>query len=370
MFLRLILIFFAASFGLWACQPASAPSSPDEASSRRARIDSLLSAYHRLGQFNGTALVSDGQGMVYQTALGIGNVETEAPLEVESRFYLASVAKQMTCMAIMLLEDRDSLGFDDPIQRYFPSLPPWATEVTIRHMMTHTSGIPDYYEMDIPRPGFTNEDVFQALQQVESLDFPPGTDYAYSNSAYVLLSMIVDRASGMTFKQFMESQVFEPLGMEHSVVLDAASPPVTDRVLGYTLELEKDDYQYRTTGGGGIFSNVEDVYKWSQGLDAYTLLPAEKLLQAYEPVRLANDSLSYYGFGWRISKAVPGLVQHSGSLNGFRTFIRRQLDKKNCIILLTNHSNPWLSEIVDQVSNVLNDMPYELPSKKDALSPS
>lgn len=319
------------------------------------KIDALMQQHHMDAKYNGTILVADDGEVIYKAAFGIANIEAKIPMELSSQFYIASVAKQMTCMGIMILTEEGKLTYDDKISTFFPDLPDWADEVSVRNMMNHTSGIPDYYEMNVPRPGFTNDDVYEALLKVDTLDFPVGSDYSYSNSAYVLLSMIITEASGLSFGEFMEQKIFQPLEMGNSLVYDQSVPEMPKRAIGYTLDLKKDDYQFFTTGGGGIFSNIEDIFKWDQALYTDVLISQESLKEAYRPVKLTNDSLSYYGFGWRLDKEDPNIVQHSGSLNGFRTYIRRELDRKHTIILLTNHSNSWLSDIQEEIAQVLNN---------------
>lgn len=358
-FIRIITLLLLAS--VFSCQSevSQTGEKPDNGkviiNETAEKIDALLSSYHDSSKYNGTILVADQGELIYKAAFGVASVEKEFPMAPESQFYLASVAKQMTCMGIMILENEGKLDFDDKIRIFFPDLPSWADKVSVRNMMNHTSGIPDYYEMDVPRPGFTNDDVYQALLDVEKLDFPVASAYSYSNSAYVLLSMIIIEVSGQSYGEFMQKKIFEPLGMTNTLVYDQQTPEMPTRAIGYTKTFEIDDYQYFTTGGGGIFSNVEDVFKWDQALYTDQLIPNGKIQDAYQPATLTNDSLSYYGFGWRLDKDAPNLVQHSGSLNGFRTYIIRQLDTQTTIILLTNHTNTWLSDILNDIGKIIEN---------------
>lgn len=356
-------LFFLLLVG-WLLCPACTSPHQDKAPQqdpREAEIARLMAQYHEAAKFNGTALVAEKDHIIYRQAWGVADVEQGIPLEPTTQFYLASVAKQFTCMAIMMLEAEGKLSVDDYIRRFFPDLPVWADSVRLRHLMNHTSGIPDYYDLGIARPGFTNADVYDALLKVDKLDFTPNSQYAYSNSGYVLLSMVIERVSGQSFKQFMESRIFQPLNMKHSLVFDAQTPPIPGRAIGYTPDLKRDDYQFYTTGGGGIFSNVDDLFLWNRALYTDQLISQQKLQQAYTPATLADGTLSHYGFGWRIDPENPQVVQHSGSLNGFRTFIRREMDKQYCIILLTNHSNDWLEEIVMKLVDILHSKQQALP---------
>jgi len=268
-------------------------------------------------------------------------------------FYLASVSKQFTATAILLLLQEGKIGLDDKIIQYLPELPPLCEGISFRNLLNHTSGIPDYYEFAELHDGFTNEDVLNALATIDSLEFQPGDRYKYSNSGYVLLSILVNRISGESFANFLKENAFKKAGVKHTTVFDELAGPLENRSIGYGQDSTITDYRFRTTGGGGIFSNAEDLYKWHLALTSHKILKSEIQQLAYEPTILYNDSTVYYGFGWNIDPVNPYHVFHGGDLEGFRTFFDRYLDQKIIIILLSNNSSDKLPEMSDEIYKIL-----------------
>lgn len=293
---------------------------------------------------NGTLLMAEKGAIIYQRAQGVQDVRTGKQLEIGTSFYLASVAKQMTAMTLLMLDEDGTLSLDDSLSDFFPELP-YADSIQIRHLLTHTSGIPDYYTMGKFHDGMTNAEVVQALLEQPQLDFTPGSAYSYSNSAYVLLSMITAKASGMSYREFVQQRIFDPLEMRQSVVFDETQPEIPNRAVGFTAEGEVADYDAYTTGGGGIFSTVGDVLKWERALYTEKLISQDLMRQAYMPVSLTNGEVSYYGYGWRLVEGMPERVLHTGGLAGFRTILLRDLETEWMLIILTNNTNENLEEL-------------------------
>jgi CubicO group peptidase (beta-lactamase class C family) len=333
------------------------------ASEKADKIDKLMTYCYENGTFNGTICIAENRKIIYQKAFGFADFETGLKLQTDYAFYLGSVAKQFTTMAIMILKEQGKLSYEDPLAKYFPEFPNYADNVTIRNLMTHTSGVADHFSLGANRPNLTNNDVLELLVQQDSLNFKPGEKYSYSNGGFVLLSMIVAKASGAPFHVFMKENIFGPLGMTHSLVFDESKPDIDKRAVGYNMLGEKDDYNILTTGAGGIYSNLEDLYIWDQALYAPKLVDQATLDEAFQPFKLTNDSLSYYGYGWGISEDESGKrVSHSGGLAGYRTYIERDLGNKNTIILLTNHGDAFaLGGIRIALRNILNNKEYQLP---------
>ena len=322
-------------------------------STKAHKIHELLLESNKNDEFSGTALIAHDDS-VYTFSLGFSNAQEKTEMKTSDVFYLGSLAKQFTGMAIMLLVDQGKMAFDDPITNFYDSLPAFCNAITVRNMLNHTSGLPDYYGMGIFKPGMTNGMVVEAMHNLDSLSFKPESRYSYSNSAYVILSEIVEKVSGDSFADFLKKNVFEPLEMESSLVFDQMEPMIQNRVKGHTQNGEPNDYDAYTTGGGGIFSNVSDLYKWVRALDNSNLVKNEIDKEAYTPFKLSNDSISYYGFGWRLNMEDPEIVQHSGSLAGFRTYLYRNRSNGTVIILLSNYTNN-VSELKSELIKVLNE---------------
>ena len=317
------------------------------------RIDSLMSLKHQAGEFNGTILVATKGKVKFRKAYGIA--EKDRPLKGDTPFYLGSLAKSFTAMAVMMLAEKKKLTYDDKVAGYFPELPDFMGEITIRNLLNHTSGLPDYYAMGKYQDSMTNDMVLKVILDLNKLDFQPGEQYAYSNSGYVLLSLLIERVTKDSFRKFLKWRIFDPIGMEYSEVFDGTQAKMEGRARGHTTAGERDDYNALTTGAGGIYSMVDDLFLWDQALYTTNLVKRETLAEAYSPARLNNGEPSYYGFGWVLEARNPKVVQHSGSLAGFRTFLYRDTDKKNTVILLSNFTND-VSAIKEEIVKIINSL--------------
>ncbi len=305
---------------------------------RKERIGELMTELYRKGDFNGTILVAEKGNIIYDTAFGFGNFTTREPLNDSSSFYLASVSKQFTAMAIMILKEQNKLSYNDTLTKYFPEFPAYANKITIRHLLTHTSGLADYLSMDnLYKPGLNNEEVLNTLVTQKKLNFYPGDRFSYSNSGYVILAMIVERVSGKPFNVFMKEYIFDPLGMKNTLVFDKSKPAIRNRAVGFNKNGDLDDYEILTAGDGGLYSTTHDLFLWDQSLYHNKLVDSSTLAEAFHETKLNNGSLSNYGFGWVIARdAKNKIVSHNGGMNGYRTMIYRDMKNRNSIIMLTN----------------------------------
>lgn len=325
------------------------------------QIEDLMIRYNELGEFNGSILIVEEGDLVYENTLGFANFETREPLDSEMPFYLASLAKQFTAMGIMMLVEEKKISYEDEINRFFPLIPDLYKNITVHQLLTHTSGVKDYFKLNIMKSGLKNIDVYEGLVNTKQLNFHSGSKYQYSNSGYVLLAMIIQIASGQMYENFMDDRIFIPLNMSHSYVLTERTKQI-NYVKGYTAKLKPNDYNLFTYGDGGIFSTASDLLKWHNALQNNTLVSSKSLLEAYTPVELANGQKRRYGYGWEIGNNLYGkLVFHTGGLAGYRTYIERQLDSSNVIIILTNTSNSHILEIRNKLVKILDERPYQLP---------
>ncbi len=286
---------------------------------------------------------------IYSKCFGLKNLDTGAKINSNSDFYLASVSKEFTTMAVMILHDRRLLNYDDPVDKYLTGLPACCNKITIRNLMTHTSGLPDYYALlgyNHNFSGITNRDVWNILLKLDSLNFKPGTKFEYSNSGFVLLSMIVVKVSRQAFGRFMKKNIFDKLGMKNTLVVNTDTKIIKDRAVGYskdsTGQYRIDDYNQYTTGAGGIYSNVNDLYKWDQGLYTNKLVKRSTLEEAFTRQSLNNGTKIDYGFGWFIGRFKSGMLTgikyeyHTGALDGFRNIILRIPQLRFSCIVLSN----------------------------------
>ena len=306
------------------------------------RVDTLLREYD--GEVPGASVLvlRDGRA-VHRASYGMADLEARTRVTPRTNFRLASVSKQFTAAAIEILAERGALSYDDPVTRFLPSLPPYAREITIRQLLTHTSGLPDYEDL-IPAAAteqVSDLDVLQMLEKTAGPDFAPGSRYRYSNSGYVLLGLVAAKASGISFPAFLKSAIFDPLGMRETTVSNIAH-----RAYGYA---KKDGAWVRrdqsitsaTLGDGGIYSSIDDLAKWDDALAHARLLRPETLALAFTPATATDDPAVRYGFGWRISEhRGRRTLWHSGETTSFRNVIVRFPDERLTVIMLTNRDDP------------------------------
>jgi CubicO group peptidase (beta-lactamase class C family) len=334
-----------------------------------AQVDGLFTDWNG-GNTPGAGLlvIRDGKVLI-KKAYGLANIETKTPITPDTCFLLGSVTKQFTAMAVMLLAERGQLRYDDPLAKFFPQFPPYAQKITVRNLLNHTSGLPDYealfveqglIEKDWPRSVKTTrsrfeptaKDALNLLARQPNLLFEPGTKFEYSNSGYVVLAQIIEKASGQSYAQFLKQNIFKPLGMKRSYVYDESRPNIPGRAASYTMK----DGTYREIdytplnaiyGEDNVFTTLNDLVKWEQALSSTKLIKAETLQQAFSSGVLTDGSRTGYGYGWFIGETL-GLkyVGHSGGWLGFANIIRRYPDYRFTVVLLTNYEKFRLGDTV------------------------
>lgn len=354
---RAILVVLSAAV-LFSC------SDGERLPAKSAELEKLMKFCYENGMFNGTVLVAEKGEVIYKDAWGYADLESGRELINASPFYLASVSKQFTCMGIMILHEQGKLSYDDPLSKFFPEFPDYANEVSIEHMMTHTSGIPDHFALGSYKPDLTNQDVLELLIKVDTLNFEPGDRFSYSNGAYVLLSMIAEKVSALPYHLFMKEYIFDPLGMHHTLVFDHSKPVIENRAIGFNGAGDKADYNLLTTGAGGMYSTVEDMFLWDRALHEGKLVPAATLKKAYTPYTFNDGTKSDYGYGWGIRKDELTLtVSHSGGLAGFITYIQRELNTENTLVMLTNNGGggTYLQSILPSIDSILQEKSFTMP---------
>lgn len=323
-------------------------------------IDALFDEYRHPHVPGASAMVIQAGRVLYEAACGLANLEEAVPSTTHTNYRLASVTKQFTAMAIMLLAERRQLAYDDPVSKFFPAFPPYGQQITIRHLLNHTAGL-IAYEQVIPEhraTPLTDQDVLDLVQQQTQTCFAPGSEFRYSNSGYALLALIVERVSGISFAAFLKKHIFEPLRMNNTVAYEPGVSVVHNRAYGYTQRdhrFERTDQSLTSSvlGDGGIYSSVEDLNKWDQALYTTQLVGAETLDQAFTPGVMLPDQDGGYGFGWFIGayRGVP-MVWHYGETIGFRTIIARFRRQRVTVIALTNRSEGDPSEIVHRIADL------------------
>ena len=360
----------AALLALVLAVPVSLAGQAPRAAAPSARIDDLLARSVRAGGPGAAVMViSDGR-VVHQKGYGLADVKSRRPITEHTTFDLGSVSKQFTAMAIMMLAERGTLSYSDRLSTFFPELPAYASGITVRHLLTHTSGLPDYMEVfeGGPPEGIGREpssrDVITMLARIPRPDFAAGERFEYSNSGYVVLAQIVENVSGMSFPAFMKANVFDPLGMRSTIVSDRIQAASPNRAVSYDASwrfgwsYRDADYTplNRIYGDGNVNSSLQDMYAWVRALDDESLVKRPTLAHAFAPARLNDGTRSDYGYGWRIlSWHGRPVLQHGGAWAGFRTNIVRVPSARLTIVVLSNVKTFKVAEVARTIAGYYLD---------------
>lgn len=303
------------------------------------------------------AVVKDGK-VVTAKGYGVANVELDVPATENTVYQLASITKQFTATAIMMLVQEGKLGLDDKISSKLPDLPAAWSEVTIRQLLTHTSGIKDYAGTD-GAERHPSEDMTQAailnLVATAPLNFPSGSKYNYSNTGYFLLGMLIEKLSGKSYGEFLNERIFQPLGMSATRFNDA-KVVIKHRATGYTFQknvLQNASFvsPSKPFSAGGLVSNIADMIKWDAALNGEKLLPRATLESMWVPTKLTGGTDSDYGFGWGIQKKNGHrILAHNGGIDGFGTTIVRLPEDKLTVIVLANSDGARTDRIAMEIA--------------------
>jgi CubicO group peptidase (beta-lactamase class C family) len=312
-------------------------------------------------------LVRQNGQTIFQRGYGVRDLRTSARIDAQTDFRLASFTKQFTAMAIMLLVHDGKLRYDQRLTEILPDFPAYGEGITVRLLLTHTSGLPDYEELMKPDTWtaahqIQDAEVLGILKQQTAGKFAPGKSWAYSNSGYVVLGSIVAKVSGEPFGQFLAERIFRPLHMTHTLVYVNGTNTVPNRAYGHTKQgdhfIETDQSPTSATlGDGGIYSNLEDLAQWDRALESQALLNDAEMRPALTPVRLNDGSEPHwpanrnddnlhpgqpvaYGFGWFLDpfERRPRMW-HTGSTMGFRTVIERFTRERLTIVVVCNRTD-------------------------------
>lgn len=298
---------------------------------------------------------------IFECGYGAADLATMRPIDARTNFRLASLTKQFTAMAVMLLVRDGKLSYGTALTDIFPDFPEYGRGITVRNLLQHTSGLLDYeslmpgYDPGAPHddiPQIQDEEVLELLKRQTTTKFPPGTRWDYSNSGYVLLGLIIARVSARPFDEFLQERIFRPLGMEGSVAYRKGKNDVANRAFGHSMRQgawRRTDQSptSATLGDGGVYSSLADLARWDQALREHALLGEEEMQAALTPVRVAEGSVvepggahAEYGFGWFLNpyKGHPRMW-HYGETIGFRTAIQRFTADGLTVIVLCNRSD-------------------------------
>lgn len=304
-------------------------------------------------------VIKDGR-VAFEHGYGVTDLRTLRPIDGRTNLRLASLTKQFTAAAVMLLARDGRLRYEDSVAGIFPDFPEYGRAVTIRHLLNHTSGLPDYedlmppYDSAIPVEQVQIKDsgVFNLLKGEEAGRFAPGSRWAYSNSGYVLLGLVVEKISGRSFAEFLRERIFVPLEMTNTVAYERGKSDVANRAYGHSRK--EDRWQETdqsptsaTLGDGGVYSSLADLAKWDEALRRHSLLSEAEIQPAVIPVSVPAEgptepdgTSADYGFGWFLNPwQGHARMWHYGETVGFRTAIQRFTDDGLTVIVLCNRAD-------------------------------
>ena len=324
-----------------------------------ASVDSLMADYAAAdGPGAGVLVARRGEPLVMK-GYGLAELETGRPVTASTNFRLASLTKQFNATAILILRSEELLSLDDPVVRFLPELPAFARRVTVKQVLQHISGLPDYedYLRITHLVPVRERDVPFMIADAESLLSPAGTTYHYSNTGYALLGVIAERAAGLPWPEVLRTRIFGPAGMSGSIAFVPDGPPVPERAYGYSraqvLRTWKRTDQSMTSavlGDGGIYSSVRDWLQWDRALNAHLLLDSLTQEEAFAPGVLSDGSRTAYGYGWMI-ESYRGLraMAHSGGTLGFTHFMVRFPREQFTVVVLSNRDEASVVSLVFKI---------------------
>ena len=310
------------------------------------KIDAIVAQYNDDTKPGASVLVYQNDKIVFQKGYGVKDIRNFEKIEPSTNFRLASVTKQFTAMSILLLAKNNKISLEDPLTKYFSSFPAYGKKIKIKHLLTHSSGLIDYEDLmpSTQQKQLHDTNCLQLMYLADSLYFPAGTQYKYSNTGYAILALIVEKVSGQDFATFLKENIFKPLAMKSTLAFEEGKSTVQNRAYGNSFNngIWTETDQSLTSavlGDGGIYSNTLDMTKWIKALWSYKLISPEMQKNAWSRKKLDNGKIIDYGYGWHIEE-YNNITHpyHDGSSIGFRNNILLFPEQKLMVIIFTNRN--------------------------------
>ena len=343
------------------------------ADKRAKQVDALLKKLVAEREPGAAVLVARYGRTVYNSSRGVADMQAMRPIDFRTSFRLASVTKQFTAAAVMLLVRDGKLRYEDRLTDILPDFPEYGRTMTVRNLLDHTSGLPDYEGLVPPADGtvaaedaqIQDAGVLELLKRQEAGWFLPGSLWRYSNSGYVLLGLIVEKVSDRPFPKFLQERIFGPLNMMNTVAYVRGKSQVPNRAFGHTKEngrwrVTDQSPTSATLGDGGVYSSLADLLQWDEALHYHTLLTEEEMGPALTPVRVPSKgptgpdgAPADYGFGWYLNEwKGHARIWHHGETSGFRTAIQRFADDGLTVVVLCNRADIDAVELSLKIADI------------------
>lgn len=320
----------------------------DEQPTKFIQIDALFKSYQVENNPGAAVMIIHNKQVIYQKGFGLANVEENIKVSAISNFRLASISKQFTAMAVLQLIEQGKLSLDLTINEIFPEFPTHGKTISIKDLLRHTSGLIDYESL-VPEEQteqVSDLDVLNMMMKQEAAYFPAGEKYQYSNSAYAMLAIIVEKISSQTFSDYLQQHIFNPAKMQSSLAYDKSRHTIENRAYGYSIgesgDIQRTDQSVYSAvlGDGGIYSNLNDLYLWDQALYRYNLLNKQLMTESLVDQENNSGEDINYGYGWRLENYRSLSVKyHTGISKGFRNVIYRIPNEQFTVVILTNRNS-------------------------------
>jgi len=330
------------------------------------KLDSVFKRLNKRQDFHGSVLVAKNGKILFTNEYGYANFRKKIKIDKNSTFQLASVSKQFTATAILILYEEGLLGLDDKVIKYYPEFP--YDEITVRHLLNHTSGLPKYFwlaehkwQKETPPE---NSEVMDLIAEYKlPLFFSPGRNFDYSNTGYFVLASIVEKISGDDFGNFIETNIFKPLAMNNSFVYRFEKDSINDNQLdgyrvyrGWRHAKISGTVNDAVTGDKNVYSTTEDLFKWITGLNSGKIISKKSLDKMYTKGETRYGRKVPYGFGFRIvDKNSEKVIYHNGKWNGFSTSIKQYTDSDLVIITLEHSNYKWMNDLNEKVKSIVEN---------------
>jgi len=326
-------------------------------------IESILKEFNTTNSPGISVAVRKDDNLTYQKGFGLVDLNKKILIDPETNFRLASITKQFTAMSILLLEKEEKLSLKDKLNNYFPEFGEYASKITIKNVLQHTSGLLDYEILADKQDTvqLQDKDVLEILSKQDSLYFEPGSKHRYSNSGYAILSLLVERLSGLSFAGYLHDKIFAPLGMNNTVAYEKGISNVSNRAYGYTKTdagyVDSDQSLYSAVlGDGGIYSSTIDLLKWDSEINDPKLLPKEKFNKIFEKGITNTGEEFDYGFGWRLDPYKNYFrPYHTGGTSGFSNIYMKLPEFELTIIVLINIKDYDAKGIAEKIADIYID---------------
>jgi D-alanyl-D-alanine carboxypeptidase len=330
------------------------------------QVDSLFRTIYKNDEPGVSIAIGEQEKVMFKNSYGIADMETRQKTSSSTKFNIGSLTKQFTAMAILQLAEKKKISLDDKLSKFFPEVNERIAEaITVRQLLTHSSGLVEHYDLtDTANMRHAhNADVLKAIKNVDSTYFSPGSDYRYSNTAYCLLALIVERVSSMSYSAYLKMNILQPLGMTNTTVWNE-NEKIANKATGYeyddsTRTFKRSDADenifFSTEGDGGIYTSIDDYLKWLNALQTAKVVSRANINLARSPHFTINKEQKLsYGYGWFVDESsAPRIVYHTGSNGGFRAFTYTIPDEGYMIVIFSNRTGVDLQNLISEINKII-----------------